>query len=80
MVPARFVPANYCMFEPADEFFYSSSQAEYVPSLFVSATQEAGWNTVVFMSKDRIDVEDSLKSLSETEGIDLEDFKRELGI
>ena len=84
MTEASIVPGSFKLIEQEDESFHSFNQGEPVASMFVDSSRE-GWKVELFEAavealQDKIDVEDSLKSLKESEGVSLQDFRQELGV
>jgi len=84
MTESSIVPGSFKLIEQKDESFHSFNQGESVVSMFVDSSRD-GWKTVVYEAavealQDQIDVEDSLKSLKESEGVSLQDFRQELGV
>jgi len=84
MTEASIIPASFDLHEQAGESFHSFNQGKSIPCLFIEANTE-GWKTVtpataVKALQDKIDVEDSLRSLKEPKGIDLQDFRRQLDV
>ena len=84
MTEASIIPVSFDLQEQAGESFHSFNQGKSIPSLFVEANSE-GWKTVTSATaakalQDKIDVEDSLRSLKEPKGVDLQDFRRQLDV
>jgi len=84
MTEASIIPASFDLHEQADDSFHSFNQSGFIPSLVVYANHE-GWKNVTSVAavealQDKIDVEDSLQSLEEAKGVNLQDFKRQLGV
>jgi hypothetical protein len=84
MTESSIVPGSFKLIDQEDESFYSFNQGEPVASMFVDASRE-GWKTVVYEAavealQNKIDIEDSLKSLKESEGVSLQDYRQELGV
>jgi len=84
MTESSIVPGRFDLLEQADESFQSFNQGEPIVSMYVVASRE-GWKSVTYGAaierlQDKVDVEDSIKSLTEDKGISLQDFRRELGV
>ena len=84
MTEATAKPAEYTELVQQGDSFHSFNMGHCEPSQYVDA-QCAGWKLTIHgqhdqNSEDEADIQDSLEALKESKGVDLEDFRRELGV
>ena len=84
MTEATAKPAEYTEFSQPEDGFHSFNVGHPIPSQYLEATR-AGWKVTVPQehgedAEQKADVQDSLEALKEEKGVDLGDFRRELGV